>query len=206
MNFKHILLFMSAALIFSACTPSKTKKTPPAKAACCQPHPKALETVEDPEVQTSEETTEETTKETSATTAPKKACCLSLGEFNAPLHPKQVAALNLPKGVNILYFHNKKRCPTCISIEKNTKEVVHTHFGSAKDIHFQSFDISDAKNEAFINTFEVSFSSLILVIVDPSNEVQPYSQEDITKFAFANSRKEPEAFKARLLSEINTIR
>lgn len=201
MNYKHILLFMSAALVFSACTPSKTKKTPPAKAACCQPHPKALETVEAPEAQT-----QQATAETTENTAPKKACCLSLGEFNAPLHPKQVAALNLPKGVNILYFHNKKRCPTCISIEKNTKEVVDTHFGSAKDIHFHVFDISDSKNEAFINTFEVTFSSLILVVVDPSNEVQPYSQEDITKFAFANSRKEPEAFKARLLSELNTIR
>lgn len=206
MNYKHILLFMSAALVFSACTPSKTKKTPPAKAACCQPHPKALETVEAPDAQTSGETTENTTHETSATKAPKKACCLSLGEFNAPLHPKQVAALNLPKGVNILYFHNKKRCPTCISIEKNTKEVLDTHFGNAKDIHFHVLDISEAKNEAFVNTFEVSFSSLLLVIVDPSNEVQPYSQEDITKFAFANSRKEPETFKDRLLSELNTIR
>ena len=45
---------------------------------------------------------------------------------------KMEQAKNVKDRVEILYFHGKQRCATCMAIEKNTKEAVMAQF--AKEI------------------------------------------------------------------------
>ncbi len=59
--------------------------------------------------------------------------------------------------VEVLYFHGKQRCPTCIAIEERTKEVVEGEFAAnLKDgsLVFKSIDIEE--NEALADKYEIS--------------------------------------------------
>lgn len=47
--------------------------------------------------------------------------------------------------VEVVYFHWKQRCPTCMAIEKYAREVVEKEFADAKqqgDVFFKVVDIS----------------------------------------------------------------
>lgn len=53
--------------------------------------------------------------------------------------------------VEVLSFHSKYRCPTCIAIEKNTRELVDAKFGDALksgDLVMRVVDISKDENKA----------------------------------------------------------
>ena len=61
--------------------------------------------------------------------------------------------------VEVIYFHGKQRCATCMAIEKEAKAVVERQF--ANDVKngkvvFRTIDISDPKNESLANKYEVS--------------------------------------------------
>ena len=61
--------------------------------------------------------------------------------------------------VEVLYFHGKKRCATCMAIEKNTKEVVEEQFADELGngtVVFRIIDISDPENEEIADKYEVS--------------------------------------------------
>lgn len=52
--------------------------------------------------------------------------------------------------VEVIYFHGKQRCATCMAIEKNTKEVVNTLFANELKngtVVFRTVDISTPKGE-----------------------------------------------------------
>ena len=104
--------------------------------------------------------------------------------------------------VEVLYFHGKQRCATCVSIEKNTKELLNAKFaGQMKggSVKFRTIDISRKENEQIADKYQVTWSSLFLVRHKGGKE----QAEDLTKFAFANSRTAPEKFKSGVESKIN---
>ncbi len=102
--------------------------------------------------------------------------------------------------VEVLYFHGKQRCATCLAVEKNTKELVETSFSDrlkSGELVFKSVDISE--NEKLADKYEVSFSSLIVVNHDKSGKEVV---EDMTDFAFLNARTKPEDFKKGVAGQI----
>lgn len=106
---------------------------------------------------------------------------------------------SIKDGIEVLYFHGKKRCATCLAIEKNTKEVIETEFAEALKLGklvFKSLDIGE--NESLSDKYEITWSSLVLVDYDDDKE----DTENLTEFAFSNARTAPDKFKAELKKKI----
>lgn len=106
-----------------------------------------------------------------------------------------------PTKLKIVYFHAEHRCPTCISIEENTRKTLNTYFASQlKDgtITFQVLNVAEDKNQAMVEKYEADGSGLYLTKVNGKNE----STTDFTNFAFSYSRNQAEKFIAGLKKEI----
>ncbi len=106
--------------------------------------------------------------------------------------------------VEVLYFHGKKRCATCMAIEKNTKEVVEEQFADELGngtVVFRIIDISDPENEKIAEKYEVTWSSLFVSRWKDGKE----TYENLTEYAFANARTSPETFKSGLTGKINEL-
>lgn len=100
--------------------------------------------------------------------------------------------------VEVLSFHAERRCATCLAIEQLTREVVGREFAAEladSTVRLRVVDI--AREEALADHYEVAWSSLLLRGAD--------TVVDLTRFAFDNARRDPEAFKARLASEIDKL-
>ncbi len=103
--------------------------------------------------------------------------------------------------LQVVYFHAKYRCATCISIEENTKKTLNTYFASQlKDgtIKFQVLDVSDKKNEKLAEKYEASGSSLFLTKLNGIKE----TTTDFTNYAFSYSHNQADKFIAGLKAEI----
>ena len=103
--------------------------------------------------------------------------------------------------LHIVYFHAKNRCPTCLSIEENTKKTLNSYFSSQlKDgtIKLQVLDVSEDKNEKIAEKYQAEGSGLFLTHIDGKKE----TTTDFTNFAFSYSRNQADKFIAGLKSEI----
>lgn len=103
--------------------------------------------------------------------------------------------------VEILYFHGKQRCATCMAIEKNTIEVLNAMFANElKDstVVFKNVDISTPEGERLADKYEVTWSSLFVNGWKNGTEIR----NDMTKFGFANARKNPDAFRKGVADKI----
>lgn len=102
----------------------------------------------------------------------------------------------------VLYFHGKQRCATCMAIEQNTKELIETVFADQIKSGKMVFKIVDiTKDEKLAEKYEITWSSLVLVDYSSGKE----TAENLTEFAFANARKNPEKFKAELKTKLETL-
>ncbi len=103
--------------------------------------------------------------------------------------------------LQIVYFHAKNRCPTCISIEDNTRKTLSTYFATQlKDgtIKLQVLDVSEDKNEKMVVKYQAEGSGLFLTQMDSKKE----TTTDFTNFAFSYSRNQADKFIAGLKAEI----
>ena len=98
-----------------------------------------------------------------------------------------------PVKLKIVYFHLERRCPTCISIEENTKKTLKD--GS---ITLQVLNAEDPKNQKIVEKYKAEGSALYLTKVNGINE----TTTDFTNFAFSYSRNQSEKFIAGLKAEI----
>lgn len=106
--------------------------------------------------------------------------------------------------VEVIYFHGKQRCPTCVAIEKNTEEVVAGMF--ADDVRdgrvvYRNVDISTPEGEALADKYEVTWSSLFVNGWKDGRE----TRDNMTEFAFANAMANPDVFKAELADKISNM-
>ena len=107
-------------------------------------------------------------------------------------------------GVEVLYFHGKQRCATCIAIEKGTQEVMEKDLADAVrkgEVKFRTIAIRREENEAVAEKYEVTWSSLFVVKHKDGVE----TVENLTKFAFGNARKSPEVFKAGVVKTVREM-
>ena len=98
-------------------------------------------------------------------------------------------------GIEVLYFHGKQRCATCIAIERQTKQAVEEL--SDNRLTMRTIDISKKENESIVEKYEVAWSSLI--VVKDGNVL------NLTELGFSLARNNPDGFRERLKSEIKQL-
>lgn len=106
--------------------------------------------------------------------------------------------------VEVLYFHGKQRCATCIAIENNTLAVMKENLSEQVkkgEVVFKVIDISKKENEKIAEKYEVTWSSLFVVRYKNGQE----TAENMTQFAFGKARKSPEVFKEGLVKTVNDM-
>ena len=108
--------------------------------------------------------------------------------------PKTVSTAE-SDGIEVLYFHGKQRCATCIAIERQTKQAVEEL--SDNRLTMRTIDISKKENESIVEKYEVAWSSLI--VVKDGNVL------NLTELGFSLARNNPDGFRERLKSEIKQL-
>lgn len=106
-----------------------------------------------------------------------------------------------PAKLQIIYFHAERRCPTCISIEDNTKKTLNTYFAKQLKegtITFQVLNVEEDKNQKIVEKYKAEGSALFLTGINGKTE----KTTDFTNFAFSYSRNQAEKFIAGLKAEI----
>lgn len=128
---------------------------------------------------------------------------LAMGLASCGNGDKSVADTQSPEKdrVEVVYFHGKQRCATCVAIEKNTVEVVNSEFADELrngDVVFRTVDISTPEGERIAEKYEVTWSSLFVNKWAAGKE----TRNNMTEFGFGNARKDPEGFKRGLAGKI----
>jgi hypothetical protein len=103
--------------------------------------------------------------------------------------------------LQVVYFHSEHRCPTCISIEDNTKKTLNTYFAEQwknGTITLQVLNIDDEKNQKLAEKYKAEGSALFLTQIVNKQE----TTTDFTNFAFSYSRNDPAKFITGLKTEI----
>lgn len=101
----------------------------------------------------------------------------------------------------VYYFHSTHRCPTCNSIEENTKATLDKYFAKElKDgtIVFKSINVDEKENEKIAKKYDAFGSALYFTTQNQGKE----QTEDLTNFAFKYSRNKPEYFIDELKKKI----
>ncbi len=80
----------------------------------------------------------------------------------------QPAQQVLKSKVVAYYFHGTRRCPTCLTIERYSREAVEQYF--AKDVQegrleFRSLNTDEPENRHYIEDYQIAFQSLILTLL-----------------------------------------
>lgn len=103
--------------------------------------------------------------------------------------------------VEVIYFHGKQRCASCMAIEKNTREVIDSIFADKiadGSLVFRIVDISTPEGEQIADKYEVTWSSLFVNKWKNGEE----TRDNLTEFGFGNARKNTEVFKNGLADKI----
>lgn len=106
--------------------------------------------------------------------------------------------------VEVLYFHGKQRCMTCMAIEKCTREVVEHDFAKelkSGKVRFRVVDISTKTGEALAKDYRVTWSSLYVNDWNKGKE----TRNDMTQFGFKNARKHTDEFKKGIRQKIRKL-
>lgn len=106
--------------------------------------------------------------------------------------------------VEVLYFHGKQRCTTCLAIESNTRAALHNSFAAelkSGEVIFREIDLSLPENEEIAEEYGAAWSSLFVVGHENGQE----NRKNLTEFGFANARTSPEEFKAGVVEAVSEM-
>lgn len=108
-------------------------------------------------------------------------------------------------GVEVIYFHSKQRCITCINIETLTKETLDENFSEELkngQVIFRIIDISEKQGRKIADAYEVTWSSLFINKWKDGKE----TRNNITEFAFLNAVSNPKAFKEGVKKQLMNLK
>ncbi len=121
--------------------------------------------------------------------------CLILASVSVAMAPA-----GDPPTIEVLDFHGKHRCRTCLTIEELTRETLKQNFSrelESRRITFQLLDAEAEANAKLVRELEVTGTALVL-IVHQGNKRTPI---DLTSMAFMNAH-DRKAFQAKLTAEL----
>ena len=93
------------------------------------------------------------------------ACSNNGTKKSASIDVEQTQPQEQKDRVEVLYFHSKQRCATCMAIEKNAKEAVEAEFADElknETLFVRTIDISKQKKEATGKKCGFTCSSLFI--------------------------------------------
>jgi hypothetical protein len=97
--------------------------------------------------------------------------------------------------VKVYYFHATRRCATCQAVETVSKEAVKEYYGDK--VAFESINRDDERDNPLVAKYKISGTALLIVNGD--------KKVDLTNEAFMNARTNPEKFKSKLKSTIDSM-
>ncbi len=97
--------------------------------------------------------------------------------------------------VKAYYFHATRRCATCQAVETVSKEAIKEYYGDK--VTFESINRDEDKNNPLMAKYKVNGQTLIIVSGDKT--------VDLTNDAFLNARTNPNKFKNKLKSAIDSM-
>ena len=106
--------------------------------------------------------------------------------------------------VEVMYFHGKQRCVTCVAIEKHAREVVEKDFADERrngKVVFKVIDMSTAEGAKIAKDYRVTWSSLYVNSWKDGKE----KRNDMTQFAFKNARNNSDEFKKGVSVKIKEL-
>lgn len=106
--------------------------------------------------------------------------------------------------VEVIYFHGRQRCVTCMAIEKYAREVVEKNFADEKKsskVVFKIIDISTGEGAKIAKDYRVTWSSLYINSWKNGKE----KRNDMTQFAFKHARKHTDEFKKGVSEKIKEL-
>lgn len=112
-----------------------------------------------------------------------------------------VAQVKVNDHVEVMYFHGKQRCVTCMAIEKNALEVVEKDFANERKsgrVVFKVVDLSTAEGAKIAKSYRVTWSSLFVNGWKNGKE----TRNNMTQFGFKNARKHADVFKKGVKDKI----
>lgn len=99
----------------------------------------------------------------------------------------------------VYYFHNTRRCPTCMAIEKETKKVLkeqpYSEATENGELIFKSYNAENALNKKLVIELGVTGSALIVV--------KGEEKIDLTSKGFMYGLKQPEKLREALREALN---
>lgn len=115
-----------------------------------------------------------------------------------------LAQTNAKDYVEVVYFHGKQRCATCMAIEKYAREVVEKDFANEKKagkVVFKVVDITTAEGAKLAKRYRVTWSSLYINGWKKGKE----KRNDMTQFSFRYARSNPDQFKKGVRGKVNEL-
>ena len=106
--------------------------------------------------------------------------------------------------VHVYYFYGSHRCPTCNAVEENLKTLITENFTTQiKDgsLAVSYLNWEESANESLVEKYQIYSSSLILVHFFDGKE----EATDLTEFAFAYARKQPDFFRNSMQDSIQKM-
>ena len=106
--------------------------------------------------------------------------------------------------VEVLFFHNRERCSSCLNMEKYTKEIVETYFAQQikeGKLVLLICDIEDKNNTELTDDYQVIWTSLYINKWENGTE----SRHNMTEFAFLNVDSSPDEFKEGIRQQIEEL-
>ncbi len=126
---------------------------------------------------------------TTTMTPPSKLAKSPATETPVPEEPSESPAVSSPvdtpsptpsNRVDIVYFHPKRRCASCISVELRTKALLDNAFKNAMDsgkLTFQTCELEDPQNASVIKKYSAVGSQLFITTIKNGNETIRHIEE-----------------------------
>lgn len=122
-------------------------------------------------------------------------CCSSAATDNSTTEKGTDVVSQKTGEVKAYYFHATRRCATCEAVEAVSKEAIKEYYG--EKVTFESINRDENKDNPMIEKYKISGQTLLIIKDD--------KVVNLTNDAFMNARTNPDKFKAKLKSTVDSM-
>jgi len=122
-------------------------------------------------------------------------CCNGATAYNSTSSKVACAENQKSSEVKAYYFHATRRCATCQAVEAVSKEAIKEYYGDK--VTFESINREEEQDNPLVAKYKISGQTLLIINGD--------KKVDLTNEAFLNARTNPDKFKSKLKSTIDSM-